>query len=125
MSPAMARAAASFNRSGAGKLGNPWARLRESCSRARRVIPRMTDSRKPWVRRAVVNGRLSPFLLSAFDQVGEMPAGWVAPECSVAGDQKGLEFVSFRLEGQHHLKGRLRRLGRGIERRNRHRSPQI
>jgi hypothetical protein len=43
-----------LSRSGAGKLGNPCARLRELCSRARRVIPRITDSRKPWVRRAVV-----------------------------------------------------------------------
>src|SRR5918993_104997 len=49
----MARRAASFSNSGAGKLGNPWARLIERCSRANRVIPRMTDSRKPWVRRAV------------------------------------------------------------------------
>src|SRR5712691_8029736 len=54
MSSRMARAAASLSSSGAAKLGNPCARLRELCSRARRVIPRITDSRKPWVRRAVV-----------------------------------------------------------------------
>src|SRR5688500_19823520 len=54
MSERIARIAASFRSSGAGKLGNPWARLRESCSRASRVMPRITDSRKPWVRRAVV-----------------------------------------------------------------------
>jgi hypothetical protein len=55
MSPLIARTAASFRISGAGKLGNPWARLRELWSRASRVMPRITDSRKPWVRRAVVN----------------------------------------------------------------------
>ena len=32
---------------GAGKLGNPCARLMASCSAARRVMPRMTDSVKP------------------------------------------------------------------------------
>src|SRR5262245_60692231 len=48
--------AASFRSAGAGKLGKPWARLMELCSRASRVMPRITDSRKPWVRRAVVTG---------------------------------------------------------------------
>src|SRR5688500_15635844 len=56
MSALIARMAACFRSSGAGKLGKPWARLRELCSRARRVMPRITDSRKPWVRRAVVTG---------------------------------------------------------------------
>src|SRR5688572_6809702 len=56
MSSRIARTAASLSASGAGKLGNPWARLSELCSRASRVIPRITDSRKPWVRRAVVTG---------------------------------------------------------------------
>src|SRR5215217_732125 len=54
MSSWIARAAASFRTSGAGKLGKPWARLIERYSRARRVIPRITDSRNPWVRRAVL-----------------------------------------------------------------------
>src|SRR5207253_4826745 len=49
----MARAAASFSTSGQGKLGNPCARLIAPCSFASRVMPRITDSVKPWVRRAV------------------------------------------------------------------------
>src|SRR6266480_5164270 len=49
----IARAAASFRTAGAGKLGNPWERLIAPCSFARRVIPRITDSVKPCVRRAV------------------------------------------------------------------------
>src|ERR1035438_3740496 len=49
----MAATAASLSSSGAGKLGKPWARLMAPCSLASRVIPRMTDSVKPWVRRAV------------------------------------------------------------------------
>src|SRR5881296_4088042 len=49
----IARAAASFSTSGAGKLGNPWARLMAPCSFASRVMPRITDSVKPWVRAAV------------------------------------------------------------------------
>src|SRR5207245_5880229 len=52
-SSAMARAAASFRISGAGKFGNPCARLMAACSLASRVMPRMTDSVKPWVRVAV------------------------------------------------------------------------
>ena len=48
-----ARAAASFSKPGAGKLGNPWARLIAPCSLARRVIPRITDSVNPWVLTAV------------------------------------------------------------------------
>src|SRR5512147_823027 len=56
MSAAMARAAASFRIWGAGKLGNPCARLIASCCAARRVIPRMTDSVKECVRRAVCMG---------------------------------------------------------------------
>src|SRR2546427_3654062 len=46
----IARAAASFNTSGAAKLGNPWARLMAACSFASRVMPRITDLVKPWVR---------------------------------------------------------------------------
>src|SRR2546425_3700051 len=53
MSARIARAAASLMTSGAGKLGKPWARLMAPCSLATRVIPRMTDSVKPWVRREV------------------------------------------------------------------------
>ena len=46
----IARAAASFSTSGQGKLGNPCARLIALCSFASRVMPRITDSVKPWVR---------------------------------------------------------------------------
>src|SRR5439155_6985865 len=54
-----ARAAASFRTSGAGKFGNPWARLMAPCSVASRVIPRITDSVNEWVRRAVcIDGKL-------------------------------------------------------------------
>src|SRR5947199_291405 len=53
MSSRMARAAASFSASGAGKFGNPCARLIAPCSLASRVMPRITDSVKPCVRRAV------------------------------------------------------------------------
>src|SRR2546423_1770967 len=49
----IARAAASFRTSGQGKLGKPCARLMAPCSFASRVIPRITDSVKPCVRRAV------------------------------------------------------------------------
>src|SRR5256885_487775 len=49
--------AASFRTSGAGKLGNPWARLIAPCSLASRVMPRITDSVKPCVRCAVCMGR--------------------------------------------------------------------
>src|SRR5512143_1865702 len=56
MSAAMARAAASFRTWGAGKLGNPCARLIASCWAASRVIARMTDSVKECVRRAVCMG---------------------------------------------------------------------
>src|SRR5512143_3603025 len=56
MSAAMARAAASFRTWGAGKLGNPCARLIASYCAASRVIPRMTDSVKECVRRAVCMG---------------------------------------------------------------------
>src|SRR6059036_3707827 len=49
----IARAAASFRTSGAGKFGNPWARLMAPCSLASLVIPRITDSVNEWVRRAV------------------------------------------------------------------------
>src|SRR2546422_8274200 len=49
----IARAAASFRTSGAGKFGNPWARLMAPCSLASRVIPRITDSVNECVRRAV------------------------------------------------------------------------
>src|SRR5213079_1865999 len=52
-SSAVARAAACFSTSGAAKFGNPCARLMASCSLASRVIPRITDSVKPCVRRAV------------------------------------------------------------------------
>ncbi len=45
--------AASFSTAGAGKFGNPWARLIAPCSLASRVMPRMTDSVKDWVRWAV------------------------------------------------------------------------
>jgi hypothetical protein len=48
-----ARAAASLSTSGQGKLGKPCARLMAPWALASRVIPRMTDSVKPWVRRAV------------------------------------------------------------------------
>src|SRR5213080_1130891 len=55
-----ARAAASFRTSGAGKFGNPWARLMAPCSLASRVIPRITDSLNEWVRRAVcIEGELT------------------------------------------------------------------
>src|SRR5689334_11705860 len=54
MSPRIASVAAALSSSGAAKLGKPWARLIARCSRARRVMPRITDSRKPWVLRAVV-----------------------------------------------------------------------
>src|SRR5437879_5467199 len=53
MSSLMAQAAASLMTAGAGKFGNPCARLIALCSVATRVIARMTDSVKPWVRRAV------------------------------------------------------------------------
>src|SRR6266513_3777174 len=49
----IARAAASFRTSGQGKLGKPCERLMASCSFASRVIPRITDSVKACVRRAV------------------------------------------------------------------------
>src|SRR5438552_12267151 len=49
----IARIAASFRTSGQGKLGNPWAKLMAPCSLASRVMPRMTDSVKVWVRAAV------------------------------------------------------------------------
>src|SRR2546423_4393067 len=52
-SSAMARAAACFRTSGEAKFGNPCARLMASCSLASRVMPRITDSVKPCVRRAV------------------------------------------------------------------------
>src|ERR1051325_1847602 len=52
-SSAMARAAACFKTSGAAKFGNPCARLMAACSLASRVMPRITDSVNPWVRRAV------------------------------------------------------------------------
>src|SRR5438093_11839567 len=56
----IARAAASFRRSGAGKFGNPWARWMAPCSVASRVIPRITDSVNEWVRRAVcIEGELT------------------------------------------------------------------
>jgi hypothetical protein len=42
----MARLAASFSSAGAGKSGNPWARLTAPLRSARRVISRMTDSVK-------------------------------------------------------------------------------
>src|SRR2546425_6180843 len=53
MSSRMARAAASFSASGAGKFGNPCARLIAPCSLASRVMPRITESVKPCVRRGV------------------------------------------------------------------------
>src|SRR2546423_14079995 len=53
MSSRIARAAASFRTAGQGKLGKPWARLMAPCSVASRVMPRITDSVKPCVRRAV------------------------------------------------------------------------
>src|SRR5207253_3524458 len=53
----IARAAESFRTSGQGKLGKPCERLMAPCSLASRVIPRITDSVKPCVRRAV---RMSP-----------------------------------------------------------------
>src|SRR5438045_4161486 len=53
MSSRIARAAASFRTSGQGKLGKPCERLMAPCSLASRVIPRITDSVKPCVRRAV------------------------------------------------------------------------
>src|SRR5437667_1628553 len=53
MSARIAREAASLMTSGAGKLGKPCARLMAPCSLATRVIQRMTDSVKPWVRREV------------------------------------------------------------------------
>src|SRR5438309_109170 len=52
----IARIAASFKTSGQGKLGKPCARLMAPCSLASRVMPRMTDSVKPWVRAAVCIG---------------------------------------------------------------------
>ncbi len=56
MSARSAATAASLSTSGAGKLGKPCARLIAPCSAASRVIPRMTDSVKVWVRRAVRMG---------------------------------------------------------------------
>src|SRR5437867_1897816 len=53
MSSHTARTAPSLSSAGAGKLGNPWARLIAPCSLASRVIPRITDSVNPWVRWAV------------------------------------------------------------------------
>ena len=53
MSERIAAMAASFKTWGVAKLGKPWARLMAPCSLASRVIPRMTDSVKVWVRCAV------------------------------------------------------------------------
>jgi hypothetical protein len=52
ISAAIARAAASFRTSGVAKFGKPCARLIASCSRASRVMPRITDSVNVRVRRA-------------------------------------------------------------------------
>ncbi len=54
----MASTAASFRSSGAGKSGKPWARLIAPCSRATRVISRMTDSVKRAALADSVSGRL-------------------------------------------------------------------
>ncbi len=53
MSALMASQAASFKSCGAGKSGNPWAKLIALCSLATRVMSRITDSVKECVRIAV------------------------------------------------------------------------
>ena len=52
-SSCMARQAASLSSPGAGKSGKPCARLIAPCRLATRVMSRMTDSVKVWVRTAV------------------------------------------------------------------------
>src|SRR5579885_3644046 len=54
----MASAAARLRISGAGKSGNPCARLTAPCCTARRVISRMTLSAMLWVRLARKRGRI-------------------------------------------------------------------
>ncbi len=67
MSARIAAHAASLRSSGAGKSGKPWARFTASCSRATRVISRMTDSVKECVRRAV---RTAVFVIVSLRRCG-------------------------------------------------------
>src|SRR5438034_11467020 len=56
MSRAIASAAAALSSAGAGKSGNPWARLIAPAAAARRLMSRMTDSVKVsvlWDRRGI------------------------------------------------------------------------
>src|SRR2546426_5552081 len=74
----IARAAAYFSTSGAGKLGNPWARLIAPCSFASRVMPRITDSVKPWVRVAVcIVHNINPGAVARLDLAEAVPRGSV------------------------------------------------
>ena len=74
----IARAAASFSTSGAAKLGNPWARLMAACSFASRVMPRITDSVKPWVRVAVcIVHNINPVAVARLGLAAALPAGSV------------------------------------------------
>src|SRR4029077_3402432 len=69
----MAAPAASLTSAGAGKSGNPWAKLTASYCRARRVISRMTDS----VKYSAFSESMERAVLAILSAVGLASAGLV------------------------------------------------
>src|SRR5580704_12578359 len=69
----MAARAASLTSAGAGKSGNPWARLTASYCKARRVISRMTDS----VKYSAFSESIKRAVLAILSGVGLASAGRV------------------------------------------------
>src|SRR6266568_2105536 len=91
----IARIAASLRTPGQGKLGKPCERLMAPCSLASRVMPRITDSVKPCVRRAVrVRMTAKDTALTSLPAGGQFAASrachrWVFHEMGVAGPADG------------------------------------
>src|SRR6266566_6960341 len=118
----IARAAASFRTSGQGKLGKPCERLMAPCSLASRVIPRITDSVKPCVRRAVrVRMTAKDTALTSLPAGGQFAASrachrWVFHKMRVAGPADGGTRPDARdLPGRHRAPDHVRAAGRGAD----------